>query len=117
MYNKTWYEANRAKAAASRKAWAKKNPEKVKEHCNRSRRKRQAYMMRLLARYKRWCGCKDCGEKDPVVLQFDHVRGKKTAGVSTLVLRSRKVLLAEIRKCEVRCANCHVRVTVARGQY
>jgi hypothetical protein len=54
--------------------------------------------------------CVDCGETDPVVLQFDHEdRARKTRNVGDL-LRSRtpwKRILAEIEKCSVRCANDH----------
>lgn len=54
----------------------------------------------------------DCGEKDPIVLEFDHQRDK-VLEVSIAIHRgwSEKKLLAEIEKCEVRCANCHVRKT------
>jgi hypothetical protein len=54
--------------------------------------------------------CVDCGENNPVVLEFDHVRGVKKNRVSVLASRgaySISVLQAEIDKCEVRCANCH----------
>jgi len=59
--------------------------------------------------------CVDCGEKDLVVLQFDHVRGEKKAHVSRLVTGGFpwKTIEAEIQKCEVRCANCHTRKTAA----
>ena len=59
--------------------------------------------------------CVDCGEDDPVVLELDHVRGKKLAGVSQLVhnTRSLKVIEDEIAKCEVVCSNCHRRRTAA----
>lgn len=61
----------------------------------------------------RWHPCVDCGESDPVVLQFDHVRGTKTANVNKLVYSrgSIQTLTLEIEKCEVRCANCHFRKT------
>jgi hypothetical protein len=61
-------------------------------------------------------GCVDCGEKDLQVLDFDHVRGVKTKHVSRLIYRavSFQALYAEIDKCEVRCANCHRRVTARR---
>ncbi|OLD51502.1 MAG: hypothetical protein AUI58_07205 [Chloroflexi bacterium 13_1_40CM_2_70_6] len=56
--------------------------------------------------------CVDCGMDDSVVLDFDH-RGEKTAAVSTLVRQARtwSEVTAEIKKCEVRCANCHARRT------
>jgi len=57
--------------------------------------------------------CVDCGESDPVVLEFDHVRGEKTGGIGKMISQSRPLglIMAEIEKCEVRCANCHKRKT------
>lgn len=57
--------------------------------------------------------CVDCGESDPVVLEFDHVRGKKFKGISFLCSAGYKIeiIKAEIEKCVVRCANCHRRKT------
>ena len=61
--------------------------------------------------------CVDCGESDPVVLEFDHVRGRKVNSLSNMAIRQFSIakLDAEIAKCEVRCANCHKRKT-AREQ-
>lgn len=60
--------------------------------------------------------CIDCGEGDPIVLDFDHVRDIKRANVADGVARGWSIvsLDAEITKCEVRCANCHRRVTHQR---
>jgi hypothetical protein len=60
----------------------------------------------------------DCGETDPDVLEFDHLRDKR-ADISTLVQYgvSWKTVQDEIAKCEVRCANCHRRRTATRGGY
>jgi hypothetical protein len=56
--------------------------------------------------------CVDCGETDPVVLEFDHVRGTKIAAVSALARNaSIKTVVDEVAKCEVRCGNCHRRKT------
>lgn len=56
--------------------------------------------------------CVRCGEKDPVVLSFDHIRGKKFS-VSFLVSRNRgwDIIEAEIKKCQILCHNCHARKT------
>jgi hypothetical protein len=52
--------------------------------------------------------CVDCGEADIVVLQFDHFADKE-ANVSALIggAASWSRIEREIKKCEVRCANCH----------
>lgn len=59
--------------------------------------------------------CVDCGESDPTVLEFDHVRGEKEGEVPRLaaVPVRHERLVAEIAKCEIRCANCHRRRTGA----
>lgn len=61
-------------------------------------------------------GCVDCGFTDIRALQFDHVRGKKLGNISKMIRQgtSDALLRAEIAKCEVRCANCHMIVTVKR---
>src|SRR6185436_10465808 len=46
--------------------------------------------------------CVDCDEDDPVVLEFDHVRGKKVAAVGTLLgagKASWATIEREIKKC------------------
>lgn len=57
--------------------------------------------------------CVDCGEKDPFVLDFDHVRGVKIAGISKMLQTGTSVqaVLDEVKKCDIRCANCHRRKT------
>lgn len=58
--------------------------------------------------------CVDCGERDPVVLEFDHRDSAiKKEGVAELMfsLYSLEHLKEEIEKCAVRCANCHRRKT------
>ena len=57
--------------------------------------------------------CVDCGDRDPLVLEFDHRDpGTKTATVNVLVRAQNWVgMLSEIAKCDVRCANCHRRRT------
>ena len=58
--------------------------------------------------------CVDCGERDPLVLEFDHIRDK-CADVTSLLPLAWTRVESEIAKCEVRCANCHRRITAKRG--
>jgi hypothetical protein len=53
-------------------------------------------------------GCVDCGNKDWRVLEFDHL-GDKESGVSRMIATNLSLgrIMAEIDKCEIRCANCH----------
>lgn len=65
-------------------------------------------------------GCVDCGLDDLCTLDFDHVLPGKTANVLELARRGVRAarVLEEIAQCEVRCANCHRRRTLAlHGSY
>src|SRR5205823_13759924 len=58
--------------------------------------------------------CVDCGEGDPVVLDFDHLNPTdKRWNIADKVTDGSAwpTILAEIEKCAVRCANCHRRRT------
>lgn len=61
--------------------------------------------------------CGDCGEPDPVVLDFDHRDASLKSFTIGDAVRD-KISLArikeEIAKCDVRCANCHRRMTFLR---
>ncbi len=93
-------------------------------------RNRAGYISREVARIRRYReenrpkireylashACVDCGEADPVVLEFDHRdRASKSAAVAVLAVQKvwRRVL-EEIDKCDVRCVNCHRQRTAAQ---
>jgi len=61
--------------------------------------------------------CVDCGESDPVVLEFDHLGDKSFNIAKGLRDRSWDALIDEIAKCDVVCANCHRRRTAVRGGF
>ncbi len=76
---------------------------------NRLRHERTQWLLG----YFREHPCVDCGETDPIVLEFDHLRDKEF-DVGTFVSCRWEAVLAEIEKCEVVCANCHRRRTARR---
>lgn len=108
-----------------RKEWSRNyylnNKEKVKQLTKKSNSKRKDQILEtnrlikqrnyaFLWRWLKMFGkCIDCGITDDRVLEFDHVSGDKVAGVKRLAdgLASLERLKTEIRKCEVRCCNCH----------
>ena len=65
-----------------------------------------------LRRYLEEHPCVDCGESDPAILEFDHLRDKR-ADVTRMLWSGMlwSQIELEIAKCEVRCANCHRRRT------
>jgi hypothetical protein len=81
-------------------------------HSREQKRKHKA----AIRWYKSTHPCTDCGEADPVVLEFDHLGGKDF-NLSTGGSRSLTLVIAEIQKCEVVCANCHRRRTAVRGDF
>lgn len=96
---KEWWAASQSARSSYRSKW--KAALKAKT---------QKYIMGYLASHP----CVDCGEDDPIVLEFDHRdRSTKSRNVSELIQwgSSRKKLDAEIAKCDVVCANCHRRRT------
>lgn len=94
-----------------------------KEYYHKKTRIRNAYFHELIRGYL-WDylaehPCIDCGETDPVVLEFDHLRDK-IIHVSHMAKNNSQLykVKAEIEKCVVRCANCHRRKTsLERGWY
>src|SRR5207302_274218 len=70
-----------------------------------------------MASIKQGVPCMDCGQAFPVyVMHWDHLpQFKKIGNISVMVAsRTRAVVLEELRKCELVCANCHVMRTVGR---
>lgn len=91
---------------------------------------RDAYIAREVARIKRFReanrvllyeylsthACVDCGEADVLVLEFDHRDPSTKRGDIGLIAARKpwKFVIAEIEKCDVRCANCHRKRTAVQ---
>jgi len=89
-----------------------RNKDLYKERAKRNTRKARKRNAHYVLEYLKSHPCVDCGEKDPVILTFDHTRDKHK-DVSTLVRNaaSLRKIQEEIDKCVVRCSNCHTRRT------
>lgn len=104
--------------AECKRLWYARNRDhqkgRVRMNSRRATAENQARAWEYLGRHP----CVDCGEADPVVLQFDHV-GDKLREVSQMLRRgfTWSLIEAEIGKCEVRCANCHRRKTARERGY
>lgn len=87
------------------RVWRKQNPETY----NLSKKRRIQKLREKIWRYLRSHPCVDCGCVDIRVLQFDHNRDKVNH-ISSMVgsALSWELIKKEIKKCDVRCANCHI---------
>jgi hypothetical protein len=84
---------------------------RVRGHRERNRKLLVAYLLEH--------PCIDCGERDPVVLDFDHRDPSlKRCDVTRLAARKPwQAVLNEIAKCDVRCANCHRKRTAEQFKW
>ena len=98
-YGRAHYQANRQRYIDQ--ALARKE---------RVARERQGLIVAFLREHP----CSDCGESDPLVLEFDHLADKRFTIGDGITARSWQAILDEIAKCEVVCANCHRRRTATR---
>jgi hypothetical protein len=82
---------------------------KYRDKCNESARKRAAERLKFMQDFKESNGCTDCKQSFPhYILEFDHRPPHTGRGpVNQLYGRCWEVLLTEIEKCDVVCANCH----------
>ena len=103
---------------ACRSAYGKEHYAANRErYIAQSRERKQALALertRYLLTFFRDHPCVDCGEADPVVLEFDHLGDKLFDIGQALPYRRWQTILDEIAKCEVVCANCHRRRTARR---
>lgn len=95
IYDREYY-SNSSPAAKAKK----------KENSKNLRRRNSQYVWDYLKTHP----CVDCGEDNPIVLEFDHIKDKEhwNNNISNYVSKcSIDTIQKEIEKCEVRCANCH----------
>jgi hypothetical protein len=104
--NQEYYLKNKDKIKQKTKLWNDNNRKQVLENNKLIKKRNYAFLWRYLKIFGK---CVDCGITDDRVLEFDHIRDDKIDGVKRLAdgLASLERLKTEMRKCEVRCCNCH----------
>ena len=102
----------RKRNAEAQHRWYIANKEKQLERTD-TQKKKNRLRNRAIVLERLKTGCADCDEKDPIVLEFDHVRGEKKQNISYMVgaPSGLEALIIELDKCEVVCRNCHQRRT------
>ena len=90
----------------------------MKGKIREAKRKRVHTLQDKIYEYLKTHPCIDCGEKDIIVLEFDHL-SDKVHSISDMIRRVSSIesVFEEIKKCEVRCANCHRRKTAKLFKY
>ncbi len=89
---------------------------RAKKKTLETRSKVRAYLLSYLLEHP----CVDCGETDPIVLDFDHNSGVvKRFGISNAnnLGMSLNSVITEVSKCTIRCSNCHRRKTYKERGY
>ena len=125
-YRHEYYLKNKDKSLKQGLAWRAKN----RNHLRLLRRRqgkqfRARYAAQIAAYMKKYAAerykerrlfidacksrpCSDCNnEYPPYVMQFDHIRGRKSFQISTGTSCNLDRLKKEIEKCDVVCSNCH----------
>lgn len=97
------------------RAYSTAHYEKTKNNYLDRQRRNRDRNKKIICDYLKNHSCVDCGESDIVVLQFDHRNPNDKKDVNDGISRgindkwSIKKLKEEIEKCDVRCANCHIK--------
>ena len=107
----------KACTAVHNKLFRANNPKYVKRKAE-LQNKRRMNLQEKVWDYLREHPCIDCGEKDIVVLEFDHLENKEFV-ISDAMRKgfAWTRIKKEIDKCEVRCANCHRRKTARENNW
>ena len=97
--NKTYFEGDAKK----------RHLQQVKERKHAVRDLAREYIWDYLSKHP----CEECGESDPMVLEFHHEHSKEYP-VSVMINGGYPIpkIEAEIAKCRVLCANCHRKLTM-----
>jgi len=92
-----------------------------KDKAKRNTKRRVLENKKYIWSYLKAHSCVDCGETNPIVLEFDHKDPAfKSFTIGTVLngWRNFELLEEEVAKCDIRCSNCHkLKTAKQRGYY
>lgn len=103
----------------SRKYWDCKPVEEQRKKRQKAKEKAREKARKFVYSFLLKNPCIDCGESNPIVLDFDHLRDKKF-GIAAMIQGnySVKKIFTEMQKCQVVCSNCHrIRTATRDGHW
>lgn len=118
--NFKWKDGYQVYCKSCRKTYDHEYYERTHQRSNETRRERRRAHQRERNEWLRSLKmrpCADCGSSfAPEAMEWDHLPGEIKLGEISTALRHRseQVILDEIAKCELVCANCHAIRTRAR---
>lgn len=89
-------------------------PYKYREDLYAAQKRHRQRIRAQLLEFLSTKACTDCGERDPIVLDFDHRQQNDKFKIVAKMLSGHygwQSIEKEIKKCDIRCANCHRRRT------
>ena len=88
----------------AKRRWYRDNKERVLFNNSRSRKE----IRQQLSEIKENTPCEDCKHFYPAfVMEFDHVRGDKKFDIGSGMASGIHIIMKEVAKCDIVCANCH----------
>lgn len=103
-YQKKYREKNKKWSKERQLRWRKDHRQEIRDSQKKTRQRRRA----TLRRYKTWVGCQVCGLKDHRCLDLHHRhRTSSSFNPAARLQVAWAQVRAEIRRCDVLCANCH----------
>lgn len=102
------YTKNKEQELERSRTYKKNNPEKRREQANKSAYKNYVWFRSFLNEIKN-VPCFDCEIKyHPCAMDFDHRDpNDKLFNISDMQSRNEQIIMQEIVKCDIVCANCH----------
>lgn len=103
---------NREQQLEAQKRWYRRRHEVIKDRLSAYAKQNKKNVREWFVSFKAKLSCMKCGEDHPACIQFHHREPKLkrfSIGVAVGSGLAIATILEEIEKCDVLCANCHMK--------